>query len=84
MPQADLISNPSSLLSLTFAVALLVGLLLKFWLASRQIRHVAQHRSAVPVAFAQTIIEKHTSAKTGSFCKTSFSELFLKSWANNV
>ena len=25
------------------------------WLASRQIRHVARHRSAVPVAFAQTI-----------------------------
>ena len=29
--------------------------MLKFWLASRQIRHVARHRNAVPAAFAQTI-----------------------------
>ena len=55
MLQVDLLSNLSSLLSLTFAAALLLGLLVKFWLASRQIRHVARHRSAVPAAFAQTI-----------------------------
>lgn len=30
-------------------------MLLKFWLASRQIRHVAQHRSQVPAAFAERI-----------------------------
>jgi STE24 endopeptidase len=47
--------NPSLNLTLTFAVALLIGLILKFWLSSRQIRHVAQHRSQVPAAFAQTI-----------------------------
>ncbi len=55
MLQVDLLSNPSSILSLAFAAALLLGLGLKFWLASRQIRHVAQHRHAVPIAFAQTI-----------------------------
>lgn len=55
MLQADLLSSPSSLLSLAFALALLMGLGLKFWLASRQIRHVAMHRSRVPGAFAQTI-----------------------------
>ncbi len=55
MPQADLLSHPSSILSLAFAAAMLLGLGLKFWLASRQIRHVAQHRHAVPIAFAQTI-----------------------------
>lgn len=55
MPQADLLSHPSSILSLAFGAALLLGLGLKFWLASRQIRHVALHRHAVPIAFAQTI-----------------------------
>lgn len=55
MPHADLLSHPSSILSLAFAAALMLGLGLKFWLASRQIRHVAQHRHAVPIAFAQTI-----------------------------
>lgn len=53
-PMADTLS-PSFILTLAFAVALLTGLLLKFWLSSRQIRHVAQHRSAVPAAFAHTI-----------------------------
>ncbi len=38
-----------------FAAALVAGLLLKLWLATRQIRHVAQHRAAVPVAFAERI-----------------------------
>ncbi len=47
---------PSSLvLTFAFAAALVVSLLIKFWLASRQIRHVAQHRSAVPAAFADRI-----------------------------
>jgi STE24 endopeptidase len=38
-----------------FAAALVAGLLLKLWLATRQIRHVAQHRAAVPAAFAERI-----------------------------
>ena len=38
-----------------FAAALGLGLLLRFWLSSRQIRHVAQHREHVPAAFAGTI-----------------------------
>lgn len=38
-----------------FAAALVVGLLLKLWLATRQIRHVAQHRAAVPPAFSERI-----------------------------
>ena len=43
------------LLTYAFAVALTGGLLLKLWLATRQIRHVAQHRHEVPAAFRQTI-----------------------------
>jgi STE24 endopeptidase len=38
-----------------FTVALVLGLLTRFWLSTRQIRHVASHRGAVPQAFAQTI-----------------------------
>ena len=42
-------------LSLVFAAALLASLLTKFWLATRQMRHVAAHRDAVPAPFASTI-----------------------------
>jgi STE24 endopeptidase len=42
-------------LTLVFAAALLASLLVKFWLASRQMRHVAAHRGTVPAPFAQTI-----------------------------
>ena len=44
--------TPSLALSMVFAAMLVLGLLLKFWLASRQIRHVFQHRHEVPPAFA--------------------------------
>ena len=54
MPSSDALS-PSLLLPLAFAAALSLGLALKFWLASRQIRHVARHRSTVPPAFAERI-----------------------------
>ena len=46
---------PSMPLTILFAVALLLSLLVKFWLATRQMRHVAAHRGAVPAAFAQTV-----------------------------
>jgi len=55
MHDTNLFSDPSLRLTLAFAVVLALGLLLKFWLSSRQIRHVAQHRGQVPAAFAQTI-----------------------------
>ena len=41
--------------TIAFALALVAGVLLKMWLASRQIRHVAQHRASVPAAFADRI-----------------------------
>ncbi|QIL44592.1 M48 family metallopeptidase [Acidovorax sp. HDW3] len=47
--------SPSLALSLFFVLALCTGLLLKFWLATRQIRHVARHRASVPAAFAERI-----------------------------
>lgn len=49
-------SLPSSLIATAFfAAALVLGLLLQVWLASRQVRHVARHRDTVPPAFAGTI-----------------------------
>ena len=46
-----------------FCTLLLAGLLLRFVLASRQIRHVARHRNTVPTAFAQSITpEAHRKA----------------------
>ena len=47
--------SPSLFLTYAFALALVLGLLLKLWLATRQMRHVAQHRGAVPEAFASHI-----------------------------
>ena len=42
-------------LSLVFAATLLASLLVKFWLATRQMRHVAAHRDTVPAPFLSTI-----------------------------
>lgn len=54
MPPTDTFP-PSLLLTLVFAVALAVQLLLKLWLSTRQVRHVALHRNAVPAPFAHRI-----------------------------
>jgi STE24 endopeptidase len=42
-------------LSLAFSAAVLASLLVKFWLATRQMRHVAACRGVVPPAFAGTV-----------------------------
>ena len=64
---------PSLALTLAFVTALVLGLLLKFWLASRQIRHVARHRSAVPAAFAQRItLQAHQKAADYTLVKARF------------
>ena len=55
MPVSPSLFDPSLLLTLLLAVTLAAGLLLKLWLNSKQIRHVAQHRKEVPRAFANTI-----------------------------
>ena len=56
-----------------FAAALLAGLAVKFWLASRQIRHVARHRDAVPAAFAKTLtLDAHQKAADYTIAKSRF------------
>jgi STE24 endopeptidase len=54
MPSAAALP-PSLILTFCFALALCAGLAIKFWLASRQVRHVARHREQVPAPFAQRI-----------------------------
>jgi hypothetical protein len=54
----------STALTLLFAAALMASLLVKFWLATRQMRHVAAHRDAVPAPFAKTItLAAHQKAR---------------------
>jgi STE24 endopeptidase len=65
-------------LTSVFAAFLVAGLLLKFWLASRQIRHVAAHRSQVPAAFAARIpLDAHQKAADYTITKTRFGILEL-------
>ncbi|WP_411882481.1 M48 family metallopeptidase [Polaromonas sp. YR568] len=59
-----------------FSAVLVLGLLVKFYLASRQIRHVAHHRDAVPAAFANTIsLESHQKAADYTIAKARFGML---------
>jgi len=63
----------SSALTLLFAAALMASLLVKFWLATRQMRHVAAHRDEVPAAFAQTItLAAHQKAADYTLAKGRF------------
>ncbi len=63
----------SSVLTLLFAAALMASLLVKFWLATRQMRHVAAHRNEVPAAFAQTItLAAHQKAADYTLAKGRF------------
>jgi len=63
----------ASILTLIFAAALLVSLLMKFWLAGRQIRHVATHRDAVPADFAAAVpLAAHQKAADYTLAKSRF------------
>jgi len=63
----------SLIFTLAFAATLCVGLFIKFWLASRQIRHVAQHRSLVPAPFSSAItLEAHQKAASYTIAKARF------------
>ena len=63
----------SFLQTMIFAATLVLGLLVKFYLASRQIRHVMQHRDQVPDAFVKTItLQSHQKAADYTVAKTRF------------
>ncbi|QEA12255.1 M48 family metallopeptidase [Comamonas flocculans] len=70
--------SPSLLFTCLFTAALVLGLLLKVWLASRQIRSVARHRGAVPADFAGHItLAAHQRAADYTIEKTRFGLLEL-------
>ena len=70
--------SPSTLTTLVFAALLLAGLALRLWLATRQIRHVAQHRGAVPAAFAERItLAAHQKAADYTIAKARFGLLSM-------
>jgi len=62
-----------TVLTTAFVAALLAGLVLKFWLASRQIRHVARFRDAVPERFREKVtLSAHRKAADYTMAKTRF------------
>ena len=79
---------PSLLLTLAFGAALLAGLATRYWLATRQVRHVAGHRDAVPPAFADTVsLAAHQKAADYTLAKarldlgeTAFGAAVLLGW----
>ncbi len=63
-----------TLLALTFAGLLTTSTLLRLWLASRQIRHVARHRAHVPTPYETTIdTAAHQKAADYTVAKTRLS-----------
>ena len=63
--------SPPVILTTSFAITLVIGTLVRFWLASRQIRHVASHRNAVPQKFAQAVsLPAHHKAADYTIAKT--------------
>jgi len=60
----DVVSRSSEILwTLSFCTLLLAGLGVRFWLASRQVRHVAAHRQQVPSPFDRSIsLDAHQKA----------------------
>jgi len=61
-----------------FAAALLAALAGRLWLATRQVRHVAAHRDAVPRAFASRVsLQAHQRAADYTVAKTRFGLLTM-------
>jgi STE24 endopeptidase len=68
----------SSAFSILFVSFFILTMVLRFWLASRQLRHVAGHRGAVPPEFAARIpLEAHQKAADYTAAKTGFGLLTM-------
>jgi STE24 endopeptidase len=78
----------SHALTFAFAAFLVAGLVVKFWLASRQVRHVARQRDAEPPPFAGTVsLAAHRKAADYTVAKsrvglleTAFGAAVLLAW----
>ncbi|GGX44391.1 M48 family metallopeptidase [Undibacterium squillarum] len=61
-----------------FTGFLALSVALQFWLAYRQIRHIARHRAQVPADFAEKIsLASHQKAADYSITKTQFGQVLL-------
>lgn len=70
--------------TVVFTLALTASVLLKFWLSTRQVRHVAGHRHAVPAAFVDKItLASHQKAADYTITKARFALLEL-AWGAGV
>lgn len=77
MPTTNELS-PSMLLTLAFAIALALQLLVQLWLNTRQVRYVAQHRHEVPQSFAPHIsLAAHQKAADYTLAKARFGLLHM-------
>ncbi|WP_287913857.1 M48 family metallopeptidase [Comamonas sp.] len=77
MPTTNELS-PSMLLTLAFAIALALQLLVQLWLNTRQVRCVAQHRHEVPQSFASHIsLAAHQKAADYTLAKARFGLLHM-------
>ena len=66
----------SLLMTLAFAAFLLAGVAVKFWLASRQVRHVARNRDEVPAPFRERIaLDAHRKAADYTIARSRFGML---------
>ena len=64
--------------TLLFAIALVSSLAVKLWLATRQMRHVAEHRATVPTAFTgQVSLADHQRAADYTLAKGRFGLLVM-------
>lgn len=70
--------------TLAFSLALMASIALKFWLGTRQVRHVARHRKSVPSAFAgQISLASHQKAANYTIAKSRFA-LLEAAWSTAV
>ena len=68
----------SSAFSILFVSFFILTMVLRFWLAARQLRHVASHRGAVPTEFAAKIpLAAHQKAADYTAAKTQFGLLTM-------
>jgi STE24 endopeptidase len=64
--------------SILFVSFIILTLLVRFWLASRHIRHVLAHRAAVPAEFAEKIpLAAHQKAADYTIARTKYGMLTL-------
>ncbi|MBV7539027.1 M48 family metallopeptidase [Duganella sp. sic0402] len=64
--------------SILFVSFIILTLLVRFWLASRQLRHVLAHRNAVPAEFAEKIpLAAHQKAADYTVARTKYGMLTL-------